>query len=91
MEGIESTGVELNSILVAYSKYRAAREGLRRRATFRRKNIFKTDLEPFNTAVIFGAENLVSGFFSDLHLLEIRFFCCSCELCIFVVLNRNNV
>ncbi|KIH42173.1 hypothetical protein ANCDUO_27844 [Ancylostoma duodenale] len=59
-EGIASTGVELNSILVAYSKYRAARVGLGSTARFRRRNIFHTDLKPYNMAVIFGAENLVS-------------------------------
>ncbi|EPB74456.1 hypothetical protein ANCCEY_06466 [Ancylostoma ceylanicum] len=59
-EGIASTGVELNSILVAYSKYRAARVGLGSTAKFRRRNIFHTDLKPYNTAVIFGAENLMA-------------------------------
>ncbi|KHJ92026.1 hypothetical protein OESDEN_08098 [Oesophagostomum dentatum] len=59
LEGIPSTGVELNGILVAYSKYRAARSGLSRTAKFRKRDIFRTDLEPYNTAVIFGAENLV--------------------------------
>ncbi|KAK5977380.1 hypothetical protein GCK32_014551 [Trichostrongylus colubriformis] len=59
-EGITSTGVELNGILVAYSKYRAARVGLRRKAKFHKMDIFKTELEPFNTAVIFGAENLMT-------------------------------
>ncbi|VDO14653.1 unnamed protein product, partial [Haemonchus placei] len=59
-EGIVSTGVELNGILVAYSKYRAARAGLGRKAKFHRMDIFKTELEPFNTAVIFGAENLMT-------------------------------
>ncbi|PIO76708.1 hypothetical protein TELCIR_01224 [Teladorsagia circumcincta] len=58
-EGIASTGVELNGILVAYSKYRAARDGLRKKAKFHRMDIFKTDLGVFNTAVIFGAENLM--------------------------------
>ncbi|VDM53432.1 unnamed protein product [Angiostrongylus costaricensis] len=58
-EGIASTGVELNGILVAYSKYRAARAGLSSKARFRRMDIFKTDLERFNTALIFGAENMM--------------------------------
>ncbi|KAE9417110.1 hypothetical protein Angca_006435, partial [Angiostrongylus cantonensis] len=58
-EGIASTGVELNGILVAYSKYRAARAGLSSKARFRRIDIFKTDLERFNTALIFGAENMM--------------------------------
>ncbi|CAB3402428.1 unnamed protein product [Caenorhabditis bovis] len=58
-EGYKSTGVELNSILVAYSKYRSIREGLRNEAKFTRKDIFKTDLTKYDTAVIFGAESLM--------------------------------
>ncbi|KAJ1347251.1 hypothetical protein KIN20_002268 [Parelaphostrongylus tenuis] len=59
-EGIASTGVELNGILVAYSKYRAARTGLSSKAKFHHMDIFKTDLERFNITVIFGAENLMA-------------------------------
>ncbi|EFO86617.1 hypothetical protein CRE_04827 [Caenorhabditis remanei] len=95
-EGYRSTGVELNSILVAYSKYRSIKEGLGKEARyfplikttskvvfcfrFMRKNIFKTDLSPYETAVIFGAESLMgdlvpklSEMRSNTNLLACRF------------------
>ncbi|CAI5443980.1 unnamed protein product [Caenorhabditis angaria] len=79
-EGYLSHGVELNSILVAYSKYRSIRDGLRKEARFFRKNIFKTDLQPYETAVIFGAESLMgdlvpklSEMRSNTNLLACRF------------------
>uniref|UniRef100_A0A8R1HS93 Uncharacterized protein n=1 Tax=Caenorhabditis japonica TaxID=281687 RepID=A0A8R1HS93_CAEJA len=79
-EGYKSTGVELNSILVAYSKYRSIKDGLGKEARFMRKNIFKTDLNPYQTAVIFGAESLMgdlvpklSEMRQDTNLLACRF------------------
>ncbi|CAP35800.1 Protein CBG18326, partial [Caenorhabditis briggsae] len=79
-EGYKSTGVELNSILVAYSKYRSIKEGLGKEARFMRKNIFKTDLSPYEIAVIFGAESLMgdlvpklSEMRSNTNLLACRF------------------
>ncbi|ETN86369.1 hypothetical protein NECAME_05984 [Necator americanus] len=85
-EGITSTGVELNGILVVYSKYRAARDGLSKTAKFRRRNIFHTDLKPYNTAVIFGAENLMTDMLPKLSemrsgtsLLACRFPLPECE------------
>ena len=58
--GYKSSGVELNRPLVVYSKIAAKRYGLSNRADFFRKNIFKTDLTSYNTAILFGAESMVS-------------------------------
>ncbi|GMT19366.1 hypothetical protein PFISCL1PPCAC_10663 [Pristionchus fissidentatus] len=59
--GITSSGVELNSILVAYSKWSgfSSRSSLAAPVSFRRKDIFKTDVAAYKTAVIFGAESLM--------------------------------
>ncbi|CAJ0582635.1 unnamed protein product, partial [Mesorhabditis spiculigera] len=59
--GIPSAGVELNAVLVAYSKWRALRTGMRSKASFYRMDLFKTDLTKYNTAVIFGAESLMDS------------------------------
>ncbi|CAD6188101.1 unnamed protein product [Caenorhabditis auriculariae] len=79
-EGYASTGVELNSVLVLYSKYRSLQIGVQSRAKFVRKDIFKTDLNPYATAVIFGAESLMGDLVPKLsemrvgtHLLACRF------------------
>ncbi|CAJ0599327.1 unnamed protein product [Cylicocyclus nassatus] len=85
-EGVPSTGVELNGILVVYSKYRAARDGLSGVAKFHKRDIFRTDLKQYNTAVIFGAENLMkdmvpklSEMKSGTSLLACRFPLPECE------------
>ncbi|KAF8358852.1 hypothetical protein PRIPAC_93847, partial [Pristionchus pacificus] len=60
-QGIASSGVELNSILVAFSKWKGltSRSSLSAPVSFRRKDIFKTDVVSYKTAVIFGAESLM--------------------------------
>ncbi|KAI6214899.1 hypothetical protein M3Y94_00322400 [Aphelenchoides besseyi] len=57
--GHEAEGIELNSALVLYSKFDAKRRGLSRTARFHRQNIFKTDMNRFNTSILFGAEQMV--------------------------------
>merc|ERR550517_1439121 len=41
--GFKSHGVELNSMLVLYSRYAAVRAGLRGQATFARQDLWKSD------------------------------------------------
>ncbi|GIY22835.1 ATP synthase subunit C lysine N-methyltransferase [Caerostris darwini] len=58
--GFPSIGVELNPWLVLYSKIKASYLGLNRQATFRRQDIWKTDLNRYDNIVIFGVEQMMS-------------------------------
>ncbi|VDN07786.1 unnamed protein product [Thelazia callipaeda] len=54
-----SVGLELNLILILYSRWKAREECLSNMAKFYRKDIFKADLKHYKTAIIFGTENLM--------------------------------
>ncbi|XP_015914326.1 ATP synthase subunit C lysine N-methyltransferase [Parasteatoda tepidariorum] len=58
--GFESVGVELNPWLVLYSKWKALSLGLRKKSSFKRQDIWKTDLRNFENVVIFGVEQMMS-------------------------------
>lgn len=53
-----SHGVELNPWLVLWSKFSAARKGIRN-AKFFRKDLWKYDLGKYDNVVIFGVEQMV--------------------------------
>lgn len=55
-QGYAAHGIELNPWLVLYSKYRAFRMGLYRKATFSRQDLWKADLGRFQNVVIFGVD-----------------------------------
>jgi tRNA/tmRNA/rRNA uracil-C5-methylase (TrmA/RlmC/RlmD family) len=57
--GFQSHGVELNSILLWYSKFTAFRNGLRN-ASFSREDLFKIDYSQYKNIVIFGVDEMVS-------------------------------
>uniref|UniRef100_A0A0N5AD05 SPX domain-containing protein n=1 Tax=Syphacia muris TaxID=451379 RepID=A0A0N5AD05_9BILA len=59
--GYHSVGLELNPMLVLYSKCRSRWTGYSNLAKFHRKNIFKADLRIYNTAIIFGAELMMNN------------------------------
>lgn len=58
--GYHSVGVELNLPLVIFSKISAHQKGLSSHARFYRRDILKTNLNDYSTAVLFGAETIVS-------------------------------
>ncbi|CAK5061835.1 unnamed protein product [Meloidogyne enterolobii] len=53
-----STGVELNSLLVLYSRWKSFREGTKK-VKFVKADIFKTCLEDYDVIVLFGTETIV--------------------------------
>jgi len=57
--GFKSHGVELNSMLVLYSRYAALRAGLRGQATFARQDLWKSDMSKYDNVVIFGVEQMM--------------------------------
>lgn len=57
--GFPSSGVELNPWLVIYSKIKAYKLGLSKSATFKRQDIWKTDLKKFENIVIFGVDEMM--------------------------------
>ena len=59
-QGFQATGVELNPWLVWYSKLDSRRSGLSKSASFKRCDLWKFDLKPFNNVVIFGVDVMVS-------------------------------
>lgn len=61
-QGFLSTGIELNSVLVVYSKLASLRSGFSKMATFRKRDLWKVDLKQFNNVVIFGVEEMVNKF-----------------------------
>nr|SVE73284.1 EOG090X0HEX [Ceriodaphnia reticulata] len=56
--GFQSHGVELNSVLVLYSKFTAWRQRIKN-ATFSRQDLFKVDYTKYNNIVIFGVEEMM--------------------------------
>lgn len=62
-KGFQSHGVELNSVLVFYSKFSAWRQNIKN-ATFSRQDLFKVDYSKYNNVVIFGVEEMVYFFFN---------------------------
>jgi SAM-dependent methyltransferase len=73
--GYQATGVELNSVLVAYSKLRtlthwselkkeATAEGLKSsklyRPTFRRADLWKVDMSEYDVIVVFGVQEMMA-------------------------------
>ncbi|XP_047538027.1 ATP synthase subunit C lysine N-methyltransferase [Vanessa atalanta] len=60
--GFKADGVELNPVLVYYSRISALLNSQYRRATFYRRNLWKFDLMPYNNIVIFGVEQMMEDF-----------------------------
>ncbi|XP_026501392.2 ATP synthase subunit C lysine N-methyltransferase [Vanessa tameamea] len=60
--GFKADGVELNPVLVYYSRISALLNSQYRRATFYRRNLWKFDLMPYNNIVIFGVEQMMADF-----------------------------
>ena len=56
--GYQSHGVELNSVLVFYSKFSAWKQRLSN-ATFSRQDLFKVDYSKYDNVVIFGVDEMV--------------------------------
>jgi hypothetical protein len=52
------TGVELNGVLVLYSRLKSLQQGIKG-VRFLKANIFKTSLEDYNVVVLFGTESIV--------------------------------
>nr|SVE75483.1 EOG090X0HEX [Daphnia dolichocephala] len=57
-KGFQSHGVELNTVLVLYSKLTAWRQRIKN-ATFSRQDLFKVDYTKYNNIVIFGVEEMM--------------------------------
>lgn len=57
--GFRATGVELNSILVLYSKIKAAVMRVSKEVTFQHKDMFKVDFSKFDNVVVFGVDSLM--------------------------------
>nr|SVE74537.1 EOG090X0HEX [Daphnia barbata] len=56
--GFQSHGVELNTVLVLYSKLTAWRQRIKN-ATFSRQDLFKVDYTKYDNIVIFGVEEMM--------------------------------
>lgn len=57
--GFKSHGVELNLVLVMYSKIKAFMAGQRGSATFARQDLWKTNFRKYDNVVIFGVEQMM--------------------------------
>ncbi|CAH2093851.1 unnamed protein product [Euphydryas editha] len=60
--GFKADGVELNPILVYYSRLSALFNNQYGRTRFYRRNLWKFDLLPYNNIVIFGVEQMMEDF-----------------------------
>ncbi|XP_063934684.1 ATP synthase subunit C lysine N-methyltransferase-like [Zophobas morio] len=60
--GWKSHGIELNRWLVYYSRFLAWKEGVSHLTTFFRQDLWKTDLSPYDTVVIFGTSEMMLDF-----------------------------
>ncbi|XP_035892899.1 ATP synthase subunit C lysine N-methyltransferase [Anopheles stephensi] len=59
LPSIKADGVELNPWLVYYSRLAALRNGVFRRTSFFRKDLWKFSLAPYDHIVIFGVEQMM--------------------------------
>ncbi|KAL0277838.1 UNVERIFIED_CONTAM: hypothetical protein PYX00_004981 [Menopon gallinae] len=57
--GFHSTGIELNVVLVIYSKLVSLFSGLQNKPKFYLRNIFKFNLKPYRNVVIFGVDSMM--------------------------------
>lgn len=57
--GFRAHGVELNRVLVWYSRLAAVRAGLRGQATFARQDLWRADMARYDNVVIFGVEQMM--------------------------------
>nr|XP_039268235.1 ATP synthase subunit C lysine N-methyltransferase-like isoform X1 [Styela clava] len=57
--GFTASGYELNPWLVFYSKVKAFRLGLSSKATFVRRDLWKTDFQKYENVVIFGVDQMM--------------------------------
>lgn len=60
--GFKADGVELNPILVYYSRLSAIFNNQFSKTKFYRRNLWKFDLVPYNNIVIFGVEQMMQEF-----------------------------
>ena len=58
-QGYQATGVELNPILVYYSRLSALFQGLHRDTSFLRKDLFTVNYSDYDHIVIFGVDSLM--------------------------------
>ncbi|KNC56180.1 uncharacterized protein AMSG_02195 [Thecamonas trahens ATCC 50062] len=64
--GAMATGYEINYWLVLYSRWRAWREGVWAQTTFRKADLWKTDLSGFDAIVVFGVAEMLAQMESKL-------------------------
>ena len=57
---MKSLGVELNPWLVWYSRWSSWRTGTSSLTSFRKQDLWKLPLKPYDNIVIFGVEEMVS-------------------------------
>ncbi|XP_033733161.1 LOW QUALITY PROTEIN: ATP synthase subunit C lysine N-methyltransferase-like [Pecten maximus] len=57
--GYKAQGIELNMWLVLYSRLAARRAGMNKTATFKRQDLWKSDISPYNNVVIFGVRQMM--------------------------------
>ncbi|XP_034827848.1 ATP synthase subunit C lysine N-methyltransferase [Maniola hyperantus] len=69
--GFKAEGVELNPVLVYFSKIAALANRQYRNTKFYRQNLWAFDLMPYNNIVIFGVEQMMKDFEKKL-LLEVK-------------------
>lgn len=60
--GFQADGVELNPVLVWYSRISAILNGQYRETKFYRRNLWSFDLVPYDNIVIFGVEQMMIDF-----------------------------
>ncbi|XP_012283997.1 protein FAM173B isoform X2 [Orussus abietinus] len=59
-KGFKADGVELNPWLIAYSKIKAATQGLASKTAFFRRDLWKFNLTKYDNIVIFGVEQMMT-------------------------------
>ncbi|KAL4228958.1 hypothetical protein ACF0H5_011998 [Mactra antiquata] len=59
--GFKGFGVELNYLLVLYSRFSAWRNGVSKQAQFLKQDLWKTDMSKYENIVIFGVDTLMPG------------------------------
>ncbi|XP_069120116.1 ATP synthase subunit C lysine N-methyltransferase-like [Argopecten irradians] len=58
-QGYKASGIELNMWLVLYSRWAARQAGMNKMATFKRQDLWKSDVSPYNNVVIFGVRQMM--------------------------------
>ncbi|CEF67600.1 Xenotropic and polytropic retrovirus receptor 1 [Strongyloides ratti] len=77
--GIKSDGVELNRVLVWYSRFNSLKNKTYPMTKFYRKDFFNVDLKKYDTTILFGAESTMEALLDKLNEMNKDSYLIACR------------